>query len=96
MASRTDPSPFALIYMHMINRLLPTMLNGVLYWPFVNALNFKFVALEVRFCMCILSLYPNRVEVCVSKLFLGGGVIGVCVCIDPRPCLLVTSTTKLP
>lgn len=24
------------------------MLNGVLYWPFVNALNFKFVSLEVR------------------------------------------------
>ncbi len=44
----------------MINRLLPTMLNGILYWPFVNALNFKFVALEV--------------DACVKAFFLGGDV----------------------
>lgn len=24
------------------------MVNGILYWPFINALNFKFVRLEVN------------------------------------------------
>lgn len=41
------------------------MLTGIFFWPFVNALNFKFVALEVRFSFfspalpCTPSMHPH-------------------------------------